>query len=71
MESDVSYFRRRASEERAAALQAQHAQVRQNHREMAERYDDLVRGITAREEYLGLQSLTGSDGDRETPVITH
>jgi hypothetical protein len=54
MESDVSYFRRRASEERAAALEARHPDARQAHLDMAERYEDLVRGIVGRDQFLGL-----------------
>lgn len=54
MESDVSYFSRRASEERAAALQTPQAQVRQCHMEMAGRYEDLIAAIRARDEFLGL-----------------
>lgn len=59
MESDVSYFRRRASEERTAALQALHPAARQRHLEMAERYEDLVRAIAAREEHLRLRVVNG------------
>jgi hypothetical protein len=54
MESDVSYFRRRASEERSAALRARDPQAQQIHLDMAERYEDLVRGIISREQFLGL-----------------
>ena len=49
MEGDTIYFRRRASEERTAALQARHVQVRHAHLQMAERYEDLVREIAASE----------------------
>jgi len=54
MEGDTSYFRRRASEERTAALKSQHAKVREAHLQMAERYEDLVRAIAARDHHLGL-----------------
>lgn len=54
MESDFSYFRRRATEEKAAALKAFHWQARQSHLEMAERYDDLASAIAARHPHLGL-----------------
>lgn len=47
MESDAVYFRRRSLEERLAALRAGNFLARQRHLEMAERYDDLVRGLTA------------------------
>lgn len=55
MESDLVYLRRRASEERTAALGARDPDVRQAHVQMAERYEDLVRGISARERFLGLE----------------
>ena len=54
MDSDVSYFRRRAAEEKAAALNARTSQARQSHLEMAERYADLARAITARHRHFGL-----------------
>ena len=56
MESDLAYLRRRASEERTAALSARHAGARKAHMEMAERYEDLVRGIVASDRYLGLSA---------------
>ena len=58
MESDTEYFRRRASEERTAALQARDTRVRKAHVEMAERYEDFVRGISEHEQFLGLRSVT-------------
>jgi hypothetical protein len=54
MESDVSYFTRRASQENAAALRAFHPEARQRHLEMAERYDDLANAITGHHQNLGL-----------------
>lgn len=57
MESDVSYFRRRAYEERTVASRAFHPQARASHLQMAERYDDLVRAIILREQHLGLSVL--------------
>ena len=54
MESDTSYFRRRASEERSFALQAQHGIAREAHLQLAERYEELVRAITAQERHLGI-----------------
>jgi hypothetical protein len=58
MESDVSYFRRRASEARTAALHARQASARAAHVAMAERYEDLVRGImvTERVSSLGVEA---------------
>ncbi len=45
MESDASYFSRRALEEHLAALKADHPNARRAHRELAARYDDLARPI--------------------------
>ena len=56
MENEVSYFRRRASEERSAALRARDSQAHQIHLDMAERYEDLLRGIISRERPLGLST---------------
>jgi hypothetical protein len=56
MDSDVSYFRLRASEERSAAKQTRLAKARQAHLELAERYEDLVRAITGSEQHLGIGS---------------
>ena len=50
--NDLSYFRKRASEERTAALNAPDARVRKAHVEMAERYEDRVRGMAAHHEML-------------------
>ena len=54
MENDTAYLRRRASEERTAALQAKNPNARRAHQQMAERYEDLVRGIAAHHQSLGL-----------------
>ena len=54
MQSDLNYFEHRASEERSAALQAPHAEAQRRHIEMAERYDDLVRGIAASHEQMAM-----------------
>lgn len=56
VESDISYFRRRCSEERTAALQSRDPQTRKAHLELAERYEDLVRGMSTHD--------VTSDGDR-------
>jgi hypothetical protein len=50
--SDLSYFRRRASEERTAALYARDPRVRRVHVEMAEAYEQRVRGMAAHHEQL-------------------
>ena len=52
MTCDLSYFRRRASEERTAALQSQDARVRRIHVAMAECYEELVRAMATRERIL-------------------
>lgn len=52
MQSDLSYYRRRASEERTAALQAKHPHVRRVHLEMAELYEQRVRGMAVHHELL-------------------
>ena len=44
MESDVTYFTRRALEEQLAALKAESPNARRVHRELAARYDALARG---------------------------
>lgn len=56
MEGDTVYFRRRASEERTAAMYTRHPGARKAHVDMAERYEDLVRAIAARERLLGLKA---------------
>ncbi|HET7606302.1 MAG TPA: hypothetical protein VFK28_09565 [Sphingomicrobium sp.] len=52
MTTDLSYFRRRASEERTAALNSRDPRVRRVHVEMAERYEGRVREMTAHHEQL-------------------
>ena len=52
MTNDLSYFRRRASEERTAALNARDPRVCKVHREMADRYEERVRGMAAHHEML-------------------
>jgi hypothetical protein len=44
-ESDATYFRRRAGEERAAAAKASSDEARYAHLEMAQRYAELARAI--------------------------
>jgi hypothetical protein len=50
--NDLSYFLRRASDERTAALHAKDPRVRRVHLEMAERYEERVRGMTAHHERI-------------------
>lgn len=56
VESDVAYFRRRACDERAAAMRAEHPQARMAHLELAARYQELSDAIVARERHLGLDT---------------
>ena len=42
MSRDMEYFRRRAAEERIAAMQAAHPKVREAHLEMARMYEDRM-----------------------------
>ena len=50
--NDLSYFRRRASEERTAALNSRDVRVRRVHITMAEAYEERVRGMTAHHERI-------------------
>lgn len=54
MDGDLAYFRRRASEERTAALQSRHPEGQRRHAELAERYEDLVRAIAGKEVRTGI-----------------
>ena len=49
MTCDLSYLRRRASEERSAALQSRDVRVRRVHAAMADCYEELVRAQTWQE----------------------
>lgn len=50
--SDLSYYRRRASEERTAALNSRDPRVRRAHADMADLYEERVRGMAAHHEDL-------------------
>lgn len=50
--TDLSYYRRRASEERTAALQSRDPRVRKAHSELAERYEERVRGMATHHEQI-------------------
>lgn len=52
MQSDTSYFSRRANEERAAAGSASCPEAREAHLQMAERYAELAAAIEPREPAL-------------------
>ena len=58
--NDLSYFRKRASEERTAALNARDVRVRKAHSEMAERYEERVRGTAAHHEELYVPMVEAS-----------
>ena len=60
MDGDISYFIRRANEEREAAMKAVHPKARRAHRQMAERYGDLADGIASGEPGLGTDAAVGS-----------
>ena len=53
MESDASYFRRRAEEEFSAAMRAVCDYSRAAHFEMGERYSQLAAAIDAVDEQIG------------------
>ena len=50
--NDLSYYRRRASEERTAALNSRDLRVRRVHITMAEAYEERVREMTAHHERI-------------------
>jgi len=52
MEDDQAYFKRRATEARAAALAALDERARAAHLGMAERYEDLSAAIGANDRHL-------------------
>jgi len=47
MHNDLSYFRRRAAQERTAASAAVDANVRDAHQQMAEHYQALIRSASS------------------------
>ena len=47
MEDDFAYYRRRAVDERVAAMKAAHLTARQAHLDLADRYEDLATQIEA------------------------
>ena len=49
MESNVTYFSRRAREEFHAAIRAEHHKARRAHLDMSARYEDLVRALAEEE----------------------
>ena len=61
MEGDVTYFSRRASDERDAAMRSADLWARQAHLVMAERYQDLANAIAKREWHLALDLYSGPE----------
>ena len=47
MEDDFAYYRRRAADERVAAMKSAHYAARVSHLELADRYEDLATQIEA------------------------
>ena len=58
MGRDAEYFRRRAKEERVAALKAAHPKVRDAHVEMARLYDERLEAIAAGQQEVPLDLTT-------------
>ena len=58
MGRDTEYFRRRANDERVAAMKAAHPKVREAHLEMARMYDDKLAAIIVGEEAVPLELTT-------------
>lgn len=52
LSSDLSYYRRRASEERTAALNSRDPRVRRAHADMADLYEERVRAMASHHEEL-------------------
>lgn len=61
MESDATYFRRRASEEYLAANYAGPSVAFRAHREMADRFADLADAIEAEEQGLDANAVNASE----------
>ncbi len=58
MERDAEYFRRRAKEERVAALKAAHPKVREAHVELARLYDEKLAVTAAGQQEVPLDLTT-------------
>jgi hypothetical protein len=54
----MEYFRKRANEERVAAMKAAHPKAREAHVEMARLYDEKLAAIAAGEQAPAIQDLT-------------
>ena len=62
MEGNLSYYRKRASEERTAALQSRHPKARRAHLEMAQQYDERVRFLAAGEDHPAIRLVRAELG---------
>ena len=58
MEGDVEYLRRRAQQEKEAAMKARHPKAREAHLEMARRFEEFASAATVRDKHLGLDLLS-------------
>lgn len=65
MELEISYFRRRASEERTAALQSRNAPTRRAHVTMAEEYERRVRAMSLQ---MSAKDAASEDARKTSPV---
>jgi len=62
MEGDVQYLRRRAQQEREAAMGATHPAARAAHLEMAKRFEDFSIAANARDKQFGLDGADSLAG---------
>lgn len=60
MESDLTYYRRRAAEEAAEAAVAEHIKVRQVHLELARHYAERVTTLESESARAGLRLVTAA-----------
>ena len=58
MERDTEYFRKRANDERVAAMKAAHPKVREAHVEMARLYEEKLNAISEGEQHVRLDLPT-------------
>jgi hypothetical protein len=60
MNGDAEYFRQRALQEKAAAMQAVHAEAREAHLQMARRYEEFASALGSHQgALLGFRQLAG------------
>jgi hypothetical protein len=60
LESDIIYLRKRASEERTAALHVLDSDVRKKHLDQARQYEDRVRAIAMRDKERATSAVVGT-----------